>query len=188
MNITAKSFINEARNYQRYGNYDLAIDSLSNALLAADYKDFEIDILKLLSFNYRKIGNRDMALFHINHALNSLKANRDYLYSKEGQLEFAICLMNKGVVFEEAKSLRKAVSCYLQALEIFENECDTDDDIGLIINALFTIGMLYYEQHDLKKAQFYLAKADSYFNNINTPEEDRRYLAIKSILSEIGDL
>lgn len=187
MDTTAKFLISEAKNYQRYGNYDLAIDELTNALLATDFKDYEIDIRKLLCFNYRKIGNRDMALLHINHAINSLEANSAFLHSKEGQLELAICLMNKGIVFEEAKSTGKAISCYLQALEIFERICDNEDNVGLIINALFTIGMLYYEQHDNKKTRFYFAKAEAYFDKRDTPKEDRRYLAIKSILSELDN-
>ena len=66
----AQQYIDDARRFQKNGNYELAIALLTQASQQKLSPTHELEIQKLLSFNYRKAGNFDMALFHINNALN----------------------------------------------------------------------------------------------------------------------
>ena len=70
MHSLLEVYINDARNFQRHGQYDLAIESLNQAQRIDIQHQFEIEIQKLLSFNYRKLGDFSLALFHINNAIN----------------------------------------------------------------------------------------------------------------------
>lgn len=170
----------DARNFQKYGQYDYAIDSLCKAEELDHQHEFEAEIQKLLSFNYRKLEDLGQALYHINNAIhiNSV-ANTD-----EAKKESAICLMNKGIIYEELKQTDKALKCYLSALKIFTDLFDLDPiNYGLIINALMTIGMFYYKRQNYSKVKEYLEKALPYFNS--DKESDRRYVAIINTLREI---
>ena len=139
-----------------------------------------------MSFNCRKLGNYNMALLYINNALNSLRAKSHQMSNKSMRNEYAICLMNKGVVYEEKGEPNKAINCYLEALDIFLSIYKDDiDNYGIIINALFTIGSLYYNQHKYPKAKEYFEKAIDYFENDKNKEQDRRYIALNNILREI---
>lgn len=174
-------YIQDARNFQKHGEYDLAIETLWAAREVDDQHIFEAEIQKLLSFNYRKLSKFDLALLHINIAL-SLTKNVET--SKE---DYAICLMNKGVVYEEIGNYEKALECYLPALKIFTNLFNTKPEShGLIINALLTIGLLYYRQNQYLDTQKYFEQALFYFGC--NKEMDRRYLKIKEILEEIGNM
>jgi tetratricopeptide (TPR) repeat protein len=61
----AQQYIDDARRFQKNGNYELAIALLTQASQQKLSPTHELEIQKLLSFNYRKAGNFDMALFHI---------------------------------------------------------------------------------------------------------------------------
>jgi len=55
--------------------------------------------------------------------------------------------MNKGVIYEEMSEQAKAIKCYMPALKIIINLFNSDpENFGMIINALSTIGLLYYNQ------------------------------------------
>ena len=57
-----------------------------------------------------------MALLHINNAINqNAKRNND----KQAQNEHAICLMNKGIIYEESKRYDNALDCYISAVDTF---------------------------------------------------------------------
>ena len=179
MNSELKTFINDAHNFQNYGQYDLAIDSLKQAQQLDQQHELETEIQKLLSFNYRKLGDFNMALFHINNAINSI--------TNVQTEDYAICLMNKGIIFEEQKSSNKAIKCYLSALDIFTDLFNHDtDNYGKIINAFMTIGMFYYNCHDYLKTKKYLESALPYFDE--NKETDRQYLAIINTLSELKNI
>ena len=91
MSKQVQNFIDDARRFQRCSDHDLAISSLQLAQQEDHHKEHEIEIQKLFSLSYRKIGNYNMALLHINNAINqNAKRNND----KQAQNEHAICLMN----------------------------------------------------------------------------------------------
>ena len=171
-------YIEDARNFQRHGQYDLAIETLWRARECDIQHVFEAEIQKLLSFNYRKLGKFDLALLHINAAVNLTK-NKD-----KAKEEYAICLMNKGVLYEEIGDSEKALECYLPALEIFTNLLSAKPEKhGIIINALLTIGLLYYRQKQYLDAKEHVECALPYFGY--NKETDRRHLKVKEILEEI---
>lgn len=176
-----QKFIDDARHFQRTGNYELAIASLSLAHQKNQSKEHEIEIQKLLSFNYRKIKNFDMALLHIN---NALRLNEERSNSKDAQSEKAICLMNKGIICEESLRYDKALDCYLLAVNIIiALYKGTPDQYGLIINALFTLGTYYYNRNQFDSAYEVLKSSLIYFGD--GKELDRRYLAICNTLQEL---
>lgn len=182
MGDLSKIYINDAKNFQLNGQFDLAILYLEQAQQYDCSNEHYVEIQKLLCFNYRKMEDFDMALLHINYAINFL-LKQELTASKE----YAICLMNKGVVFEERHEYTKALSCYTPALEILKKLCNSiPDEFGLIINALFTIGALYYKQKDFINAEKFLREAIPYFTE--NKDTDRRYLAIMNTLAEIRDL
>lgn len=178
---SVETHITDSRNFQKHGQYELAIDTLKQAQAKDKQHKFEVEIQKRLSFNYRKLGDFNMALLQINNAINSIDRQ---IRSEKSQSEYAICLMNKGVIYEEIKNANKALECYLPALDIFITLYNSDlDNYGIIINALYTIGLLYYNQCNYSKATEYLKGALPYFGA--DKKIDRRYLAITKILAEL---
>lgn len=174
----SEMFIKDARNFQKYGQYDLAIESLHNAQIETLTCKQKVEIQKLLSFNYRKLENYSMALYHINNAL-SLSSNAELL-----QEEYAICLMNKGVVYEELGKNHEALDCYLSAFKIFNELFDSNPSkYGMLLNAFLSIGLLYYKMEDYSNAKIYFEKSIPYFDDDR--ENDRRYLMIINLLAEL---
>lgn len=183
MYCKSKMYIDDARNFQKHGQYDLAIDILWKAKDLDCQHDYESEIQKLLSFNYRKLGDFEQALICINNAIrvNSIEV------TDKSKKEYAICLMNKGIIFEELKRRDKVLECYLPALKIFTELFDSDpDNYGLIINALMTIGMFYYKQKKYLKVREYFEKALPYFGT--DKDCDRRYITIIKTLEEIKEM
>lgn len=83
MSKQVQNFIDDARRFQRCSDHDLAISSLQLAQQEDHHKEHEIEIQKLFSLSYRKIGNYNMALLHINIEWvlqeNNLRGFQDYL-------------------------------------------------------------------------------------------------------------
>ena len=118
MSKQVQNFIDDARRFQRCSDHDLAISSLQLAQQEDHHKEHEIEIQKLFSLSYRKIGNYNMALLHINNAINqNAKRNND----KQAQNEHAICLMNKGIIYEESKRYDNALDCYISAVDFLHD-------------------------------------------------------------------
>lgn len=183
MHSLLEVYINDARNFQRHGQYDLAIESLNQAQRIDIQHQFEIEIQKLLSFNYRKLGDFSLALFHINNAINLASSKTD---SKKAHEEYAICLMNKGIIYEETDKQSKAIKCYLPALKIFMDLFGSEpENFGIIINAFLTIGLLYYNQQQYLKAKECFEQVLPYFGA--EKESDIRYIKIIRMLEEITD-
>lgn len=183
MSKQVQDYIDDARQFQRCADHELAISSLQLAQQEDQHREHEIEIQKLFSLSYRKIGNYNMALLHINHAINrNAKRNN----SKQAQSEHAVCLMNKGIIYEECKRYNNALDCYIPAVDAFISlHKDNPDEHGLIINALLTLGLFYYNRSDFKKAKDTLESALTYFGE--GKENDRRYLAICNTLLELQD-
>lgn len=131
MSKQVQNFIDDARRFQRCSDHDLAISSLQLAQQEDHHKEHEIEIQKLFSLSYRKIGNYNMALLHINNAINqNAKRNND----KQAQNEHAICLMNKGIIYEESKRYDNALDCYISAVDTFISlHKNNPEEHGLII-------------------------------------------------------
>lgn len=183
MSNQAQIHIDDARQFQKYGDHESALSSLQLAQQADRLKEHEVEIQKLISFNYRKIGDFNMALLHINNAINQ---NAKYNNSKQNQNEHAVCLMNKGIIYEEHNRYDNALDCYLPAVELFISLHKANpDEYGIIINALLTLGLFYYKRSDYAKAKDTLELALSYFGE--EKENDRRYLAICNTLKELQD-
>lgn len=77
MSKQVQNFIDDARRFQRCSDHDLAISSLQLAQQEDHHKEHEIEIQKLFSLSYRKIGNYNMALLHINNAINTVESYND---------------------------------------------------------------------------------------------------------------
>lgn len=191
MCINSETYIQDSKSFQKCGEYDLAIDSLFKARSADIERKNEIEIHKLLSYNFRKLGQFEQALLHINYALNAAQnsSQKNGVEAQEpAQLEYAICLMNKGIVFEEMGQTDKALGCYLPALEVFLRLYEHDLNIyGIVINALLTIGTLYYNDRQFSESTKYLKMALSFFESETGKEDDRRYIAIINTLNTIKD-
>lgn len=186
MCLLSTDYISDARNFQRCGEYELAIMSLNRAREVDKQKKNGVEIEKLLSFNYRKLKQFDLALFHINNAIKDAKLACNLAHDKQTKNDYAICLMNKGIIYETINATDKVEACYLPALEIFIDLFDaTPEHYGIIINALLTIGMFYYNQHKYAQAEEFLEKALPYFGDSQAKDRDRRYLAITNTLSDI---
>lgn len=65
MSKQVQNFIDDARRFQRCSDHDLAISSLQLAQQEDHHKEHEIEIQKLFSLSYRKIGNYNMALLQL---------------------------------------------------------------------------------------------------------------------------
>ena len=188
MRFLPKDYISDARKFQRCGEYDLAIESLKKAQLVDQQQDYEVEVQKLLSFNYRKLKKFDLALFHINNAVRLAKLAFNQTHSEQTKSDYAICLMNQGIIYEEMNAADKAILCYLPALEIFTELFDSSPkNYGIIINALLTIGLFYYNQQQYIKAKEFLQRTLPYFEDDQEKDRDRRYLSVIHTLSEISD-
>ncbi|MCL2049101.1 MAG: tetratricopeptide repeat protein [Defluviitaleaceae bacterium] len=172
----------DARNFQKHGMYDEAITVLLPIIDLPQKSLFQVEALKLLSFNYRKLDDVNMAMYYIQRALKlviSLKGKE-----KGVNTEYAVCLMNKGVINESRGKITNALSDYSETLGIFQGLFDIGEvDNGILINALLTIGTACYNKNDYLSAKKYLMDALVYFGD--DCKTDRRYLAIKNTLTEI---
>lgn len=179
MNLPTDILIEDSRRFQKHGQYDDAISCLNKARMQNYDNTYTVEIEKLLSFNYRKLENFDLALYHINNAINAIP-----LLTNEEKNNRAICLMNKGIIYEERNSVDQALLSYLEALNIFLALHDPNgENNGIIINALITISLLYDKQGKYKKEIEYLQQALEYFGT--GKENDRRYVSIINTLSEL---
>lgn len=183
MSNQVRNYIDDARKFQKCGDHEFAISSLQLAQQEDRLKEHEIEIQKLFSLSYRKMGNYNMALLHINNAINrNIKRNN----SMQLQNEHAVCLMNKGIIYEECKRYNDALNCYIPAVDAFISlHKDNPDEHGLIINALLTLGLFYYKQGSFEKTKDTLNSALTYFHE--GKENDRRYVAICNTLQELQD-
>lgn len=175
-------YIEDARNFQKHGQYDLAIASLEKAKELDTKHEFWVEIEKLLSFNYRKLGQYSSALLHINDAIYFAQSKRTETAVNE---EYAICLMNKGVIYEAMGKSENAIECYLPAIKILIDLFGaSSENFGKIINALLTVGLLYYNKKQYSRAKEFFEQAIPYFGE--RKETDIRYIKILELLQDIG--
>lgn len=178
-----QTYIDDARRFQRCGDHEFAIASLQLARQEDRRNEYEVEIQKLLSLSYRKMGNYDMALLHINNAINQNAKMNNSIRLRD---EYAVCLMNKGIIYEECKRDDNALNCYIPAVnEFISLHKDNLDKHGLIINALLTLGLFYYKRGNFKKSREVLELALTYFHD--GKESDRRYIAICNTIHELED-
>jgi len=165
--------IADARNFHKHGMYDEALTLLSSFSNAIPKSLYLVEIYKLMSFNYRKLEDNDLALYNISSALSLIEKLRTDSYSLDLDREYAICLMNKGVILEVKNQIEKAIPVYSEALNIFTvlySKSEVDE--GVIINALITLGTAYYNQKNYKNARKHLKDAIPYF--AENKENDRQ--------------
>lgn len=171
--------IDDARKFNRYCLYEESLEKLNEVILPIKNKDLEQEILKLKSFIYRKLQEPDMALIYINQALQCIK-NHNFI---DKNIKYAICLMNKGVIYDEQKKYMQAIREYTIAVDIFRNDFKKTNDEGKLINSLITLGTAYFhnKQYDLAKNIFEEAMSDFKFDKVS----DARYRYIEKMLKEI---
>lgn len=175
------NYIEEARRYQSFGDYEMSVASLNKASQSDRSKEHEVEIQKLLCLCYRKMEDYDMALYHINNAIN---ANTKHVQTPKIRNERAVCLMNKGIVYEVSNRPKNAEECYRTAVNIFEQlHKGNSANYGIIINAMLTFGMFYYNQGEYKQSIDILERSLLYFGP--EKESDRRFLAIQNSLEEM---
>ena len=61
----------------------------------------------------------------------------------------AVCLMNKGVIYDEQKKYKEAIKIYISAIELFKQDYKETGDGGKLINALINLGTAYYNNFQL---------------------------------------
>lgn len=175
-----KLHISDARNFHIHGMYDEAIATLNLIRNSKLDREDKIELYKLLSFNYRKLGQYETALYNINIAIQSAKQESQ---DEQDIRKYAICLMNKGVIYDEQNKFVQAIACYEQAVNLLISLYEsTQNEYGIIINALINLGSAYYNSKQYPRAKEILQKALNYFGD--EKQNDRRYLAIVSTLNE----
>lgn len=117
MSKQVQNFIDDARRFQRCSDHDLAISSLQLAQQEDHHKEHEIEIQKLFSLSYRKIGNYNMALFLLETdnwyaipTMGSLTVGYILLVTKQHYLSLANLDSN---LFFEMLNLKKSVEDFL---------------------------------------------------------------------------
>lgn len=172
--------INDARIFQKYCLFDEAITCLSKIELPIKDKNLEYDILKLLSFNYRKLQEYSFALIYINQAIKCIQVGKGIVNRNSAM---AVCLMNKGVIYDEQKKYKEAIKIYISAIELFKQDYKETGDGGKLINALINLGIAYYNNFQLAYAKGCFYDAISYFGD--DKNNDRRYEYIIQMLEKI---
>lgn len=182
MTDIVQDYIEDARRFAKCGDYELAISPLQLAQKADQHKAHEVEVQKLFSFNYRKMRNFDMALLHINNSINRTTKDKNSMHA---QNEYAICLMNKGLIYEECHRNSNALDCYSHAVDSFISLYKSNpDEHGIIINTLITLGLFYYKQCSYVEANGTFELALPYFGA--EKETDQRYLVIRNILQGVA--
>lgn len=180
-----KTIIQDVRAFQSTGMHDEAIALLKGAEIIAESISDKIEIYKLLCFNLRKTDQMSLALVYINKAINYAKKQMEMCSISDNIMEYAICLMNRGVIYDALKSYNKAIDSYYIAsnhlINLYENN---EFEGGIIINSLINLGMAYYENGQIYEARNTLEKALSYFST--NYENDIRYISIINTLNELN--
>ncbi len=155
-----------------------------------------IDACKLLCLIERKIGNYESALNVIKNAVDIARniideVGTDDIDAFASAIEtYAICLMNQGVVYDQQGIYESAIPIYRKAKELFQQiYIRNPENPGILINALFTLGMALYNNGDVLTAKGTFEEALPLFqeNFDGSKELDERYHAIMSILESINE-
>lgn len=155
-----------------------------------------IDACKLLCLIERKIGNYESALNVIKNAVDIARniideVGTDDIDAFASAIEtYAICLMNQGVVYDQQEIYASAIPIYCKAKELFRQiYLRNPENPGILINALFTLGMALYNNGDVFTAKETFEEALPLFqeNFDGSKELDERYHAIMSILESINE-
>lgn len=155
-----------------------------------------IDACKLLCLIERKIGNYESALKVIKNAVDIARniideVGTDDIDAFASAIEtYAICLMNQGIVYEQQEIYANAIPIYRKAKELFRQiYLRNPENPGILINALFTLGMALYNNGDVFAAKETFEEALPLFqeNFDGNKELDERYHAIMSILESINE-
>lgn len=176
-----EQLIQDSRLFIRYGDYDLAIATLSNVLNSKSSLTQKAAVHKLLCQCYRKTEQYNLALVHINKAIS---INSKGKLDRRAREEHAICLMNKGIVLEVQGKYTDAIASYQSAisnfLDMFEN---SQESYGIIINAYLTLGSCYEKKGSLELALDTYKKCLNYF--CEDKENDRRYCALMNSIHNL---
>lgn len=155
-----------------------------------------IDACKLLCLIERKIGNYESALNVIKNAIDVARnvideVGTDDVDAFASAIEtYAICLMNQGIVYDQQRIYTNAIPIYRKAKELFQQiYFRNPENPGILINALFTLGMALYNNGDVLVAKETFEETLPLFqeNFDGSKELDERYHAILSILESINE-
>ena len=144
----------------------------------------------------RKIGNYESALNVIKNAVDIARniideVGTDDIDAFASAIEtYAICLMNQGVVYDQQGMYENAIPIYRKAKELFQQiYLRSPKNPGILINALFTLGMALYNNGDVLTAKETFEEALPLFqeNFDGSKELDERYHVIMSILESINE-
>lgn len=155
-----------------------------------------IDACKLLCLTERKLGNYEAALNVIKNAVEVARnaideegtGNVDVFASAIET--YAICLVNQGIVYDQQGIYASAIPIYRKAKELFQQiYFRNPENPGILINALFTLGMALLNNGDVLVAKETFEEALPLFqeNFDGRKELDERYHAIMSILESINE-
>lgn len=155
-----------------------------------------IDACKLMCLIERKIGNYESALNVIKNAVDIARNIIDEIETDDvdafaSAIEtYAICLMNQGIVYDQQRIYANAIPIYRKAKELFQQiYIRNPENPGILINALFTLGMALFNNGDVFVAKETFEEALPLFqeNFDGSKELDERYYAIMSILESINE-
>lgn len=171
--------IDDVRHFNRYCLYEESLEKINEVILPIKNKDLEHEILKLKSFIYRKLQEPDIALIYINQALQCVKRNNIV----DKKMKYAVCLMNKGIIYDEQKKYEQAIREYLVAVDIFRNDFKKTNDEGKLINSLVNLGTAYFQNQQYNLAKNLFKETMAYFKE--DKNTDTRYIYIENMLHEI---
>lgn len=166
--MTKSKLFDEIRYFQRYELHEEALE------IAQQAKVDELNILekvrlyKLMTLSYRKIGAINQAFICINKAITIIKKEKKIRNDSSLDKELAICLMNKGVIYDSERSFYDACSTYREAIAIFRTIYDLDNET--MSNALLNYGEALFNAGFQEKAMFTLYEARSLIRDSDNPK------------------
>lgn len=166
--MTDYKIFDEIRYFQRYELHEEALEiaeKLNKDELDASGK---VKLYKLMALSYRKIGDINLALFCINQAIAIVKREKKVRNDAVLDKELAICLMNKGVIYDSERQYDQACSAYKDAIAIFRTRHDLDNET--MSNALLNYGEALFNAGFQERALFTLYEAHSLIRDPDNPK------------------
>ena len=171
--------INDIRNFQRYGCHEEAIECAKTLIIKNLEAKKQCEVYKLLCLSYRKLNNINYALIYINKAVNIAKKELHNNYNDSNLMEYGICLMNKGVVYDFDENYAMSKLIYKKAIDCFEHMGKVNN--GIIANALVNYSEVLYKIGEINECRTVLKKCISIIDDVN----DMRLIYAQNKLKEL---
>lgn len=173
------SIIDEIRYFQRYELHEEALEMANKVMIESLEPMERVTLYKLMTLSYRKLRCFDYALQYICKAIKIVENEIELKEDKRLDKELAICLMNKGVIYDAQQNYNEACLIYRKAISIFRSLNDLDS--GILLNALINYGDALCNLRLQSKAVFIFREA----LNLVEKEDDIRYTYLNKKLDDL---